>query len=105
MEALESRLSALEQIIIIIITGGRWPPRPGPGPIPDTFATDYTRLDALSRFVRPRGDPPPIDISRLSLVASEQALLDAHAEVTRLQGVVGELNAHVERLRSSKADS
>ena len=102
-EGLEQRLSALEQIIIIIITGGRWPPRPGPGPIPDTFATDYTRLDALQRFVRPRGDPPPIDVSRLSLVAAEQALLDINAELTRLQGLTTEVEAHMKRLRGGKA--
>ncbi|HWF78582.1 MAG TPA: hypothetical protein VN694_15565 [Caulobacteraceae bacterium] len=102
-EGLEQRLSALEQIIIIIITGGRggwWPPRPNPG---DSFATDYSRLDTLQRFVRPRGDPPPIDVSRLSLVAAEQALLDINAELTRLQGLTGEVEAHMKRLRSGKA--
>ncbi len=101
-EALEARISALEQIIIIIIVGGggRGPGRPGP--IPDSFASDLTRTNALSSlFGRiPKGDPFAADISRLSLVASETALLEVNAELTRLKAVEGELSARIEELRS-----
>ena len=47
--SLEARVSALEQIIIIIISSGGW--RPG-GPYGgDPFNTDTTRLEALYRHI------------------------------------------------------
>jgi hypothetical protein len=104
--SIEDRLGNLEElciiIIIIIIGGGRGRGGGGVGPIPDNFATDTTRLQALMNFVRPpHGDPPPPDISRLSAEAIESRLLDLGAEVTRLRSQEGELNARLKELRGN----
>jgi hypothetical protein len=101
--SLEARISALEQIIIIIITGGGH--FPGVPPKGDSFASDTTRLDALAglRGWIPKGDPFAADISRLSLVAAESALLQVSAELTRLRGVEVELTARLDELRAGSA--
>jgi len=104
IEALEGRISALEQIIIIIIIGGGGR-LPGGPPKGDSFASDTTRMDALSKLTGwiPKGDPFAADISRLSLVAVESALLQVSAELTRLRSVEVELTARLEELRTGSA--
>jgi hypothetical protein len=101
----ETRLSYLEQIIIIIIINGGWrPPIPHPG---DSFASDMTRLEALSRVV---GGRPPIgdtfapDITRLSLQELEDRVNEVAAAVTRLQGHHGELNARLKEMRTKSVE-
>jgi len=97
VEQLEKRVSALEQIIIIIITGGGpvWPPKGDP------FASDTTRLEAL--FRRPKGDPPVSDIARFSQAEVEAQLNETAAAITRLQALQGELNARLKELRAKPA--
>ena len=56
-------------------------------------------MSALASLIRPRGDPPPGDINRLSLGAVETALLEVNAELTRLRGLEGELKGRLEELR------
>ena len=102
--SLESRLSNIEElciiIIIIIFGGGRVP---GHGPVGDSVTSDTSRMEALMRLVRPpRGDPPPIDLSRMSLEAVEARLLEVNGELTRLRSQEGELNARLRELRGSK---
>jgi hypothetical protein len=97
--SLEARVSALEQIIIIIISSGGW--RPG-GPYGgDPFNTDTTRLEALYRHI-PKGDPFASDVTRLSVTEVEEKALQVSAELTRLQGLQGELNARLKELRAKK---
>jgi hypothetical protein len=106
--SLESRLSNIEElciiIIIIIYGGGRGP---GHGPVGDSATADTSRLEALMRLVRPGGpsiipDPGPPDLARLSLEAVESRLLAVNAEMTRLRAQEGELNARVKELRGNK---
>ena len=99
--SLEARISALEQIIIIIITGG-WPPR---GPVGDSFASDSSRIEALYRAVGPhipKGDPFVVDVPRLSLAEAEEKALHVASEITRLQALHGELSAHLKEHRGKK---
>jgi hypothetical protein len=102
--SLEARLGNLEElaiIIIIIIIGGRG--GHGPGPIGDSVTTDTSRIEALMRLVRPpRGDPGPVDFSRMSLEVAEARLLEVNAELTRLRSSEAELNARLKELRSQK---
>jgi hypothetical protein len=99
--SLESRISNLEELIIIIIlNGGGIPglPHKGDPPAPDT-----TRLDAMSRLFRriPVPDPFASDITRLSAEAVESSLLEVNAELTRLRSVEGQLNARLKELRAT----
>ena len=101
-EQLTARLSYLEQIIIIIITGGLIPPRPPKG---DPFATDTTRLEALLRrgaggFPFPPGDPFASDVARLSLEDVESETNEVAASIVRLQARQGELAARLKELRA-----
>jgi hypothetical protein len=121
-EALEARISALEQIIIIIIIrgGGVWgggPPRGDPAATDlsriagvedllrrrgDPAATDLARIAGVEELFHRRGDPAVTDIARLSASAVDTALLDVHAELTRLQSLEGELKARQEALRGAR---
>ena len=104
--SLESRVSALEQIIIIIIVSGGWRPGLPGGPYGgDPFNTDSTRLEALYRTIGPhipKGDPFASDLTRLSVTEVEEKALQVSAELTRLQGLQGELNARLKELRAKK---
>jgi hypothetical protein len=97
----EARLSYLEQIIIIIIIGGGgfgFPPRP---PIGDSFTSDITRLDALSRLVgraRP-GDVSTSDLPRLSATEIEGAVHEINAEIVRLRSLENLMNTRLKELR------
>jgi hypothetical protein len=98
----EQRLGNIEElliIIVIIIIGGRGG---GVGPIGDRFSPDSSRMEALLRLVRPHGDPPAVDLARLSLEAVESRLMEVNAELTRLRSHEAELNARVKELRGSK---
>jgi len=102
---MEQRLSYLEQIIIIIIVTGGWRP-PGHGPIGDSFAADTSRIEALLRLIPgrgPHGDPPPIDITRLSVAELEERVHEVAAAITRLQGQQSELHARLRELRAGAA--
>jgi len=103
--SLDSRVSNLEELIIIIIVvilgGGRGGPIPPKG---DPFASDTTRMEALSRLIRwPPPDPYASDITRMSAEAIESKLLEVNAEQTRLRSLEGELNARLKELRSKPA--
>jgi hypothetical protein len=106
--SVESRLSNIEELCIIIIIiiwgGGRGP---GHGPVGDSATADTSRMEALMRLVRPGGpgipDPGPPDLARLSLEAVESRLLAVNAELTRLRAQEGELNARVKELRGAKS--
>jgi hypothetical protein len=100
-EALDARISALEQIIIIIIIrgGGVWGGGPPRG---DPAATDLARIAGVEELLRRRGDPAATDIARLSASAVDTALLDVHAELTRLNSLEGELKARQEELRGAR---
>ena len=101
--ALDARLSALEQIIIIIVVSGGWRPPGVGGPSVDPGPSDYTRLDALYRVIGghiPKGDPFAADLTRLSITEVEDKILQVAGEVTRLQALQGELNARLGELRT-----
>jgi hypothetical protein len=101
--SLESRLSNLEELAIIVIIwvfGGRVH-GPGPGPIPDPGPADISRIEALMRRI-PRGDSIPVDIARMSLEVAEARLLEVNAELTRLRAHEAELNARLKELRRTK---
>jgi hypothetical protein len=102
--SVESRLSNIEELCIIIIIiiwgGGRGPGRPPPS---DSIAEDTTRMEALMRLVRPHGDPPVVDLARMSAESVESRLLQVNAELTRLRSQEAELNARLRELRGSKA--
>ena len=102
---METRLSYLEQIIIIIIVTGGWrPPHP---PIGDSFAADTTRIEALVRAIGgrgPRGDPFASDLTRLSVTEIEDKLHEVAAAITRLQAQQGELNTRLRELRARPAE-
>jgi hypothetical protein len=104
---MEQRLSYLEQIIIIIIVIGGWrPPRPGPGPIPDSFAVDSPRIEALVRAIGgrwPPGDPFASDITRMSAAEIEEKAHETAAAITRLQAQQNELHARLRELRAGPA--
>jgi hypothetical protein len=99
----DSRLSYIEQIIIIIIVYGGWrPPVIGPGV--DPAAADTTRLDALQRVIGgrwPVGDRFSPDISRMTLAEIEDQAGETAAAITRLQAQHGELTARLKEMRSS----
>ena|SRR5579863_6689296 len=100
--SLESRLSNIEELCIIIIIiiwgGGR-----GPGhPPSDSIANDTTRMEALMRLVRPHGDPPVVDLARMSAESIESRLLQVNAELTRLRSQEAELNTRLKELRGNK---
>ena len=103
--AYDARLSALEQIIIIIILNGGWRPGGG-GPSVDPGPGDYTRMEALARAFIPHRPPPgdsfANDLSRFSLAEAEEKALQVSAEITRLQALHGELNARLKDLRAKK---
>jgi len=103
-EAMEQRLSYLEQIIIIIIVTGGWkPPHGSPG---DSFASDTTRVEALLHRLGGRGpipDPITSDISRLSVTDVEHKSHEVAAAITRLQAQHGELQARLKELRASES--
>ena len=97
----DARLSAIEQSIIVIISSGGWKPNP----VGDHFASDSTRLDALSRVIGPhipKGDPLAADLTRMTVTEVEEKALQVSAEVTRLQGLQGELTARLKELRAKK---
>jgi hypothetical protein len=105
----EARLSALEQIIIIIVLGGGFP-RPNPNPPGDSFASDSVRYEALMRAFRPGHFPPyppgdsfASDITRASLSELESALHQVNAELTRLRAREGEINARLKDLRGESS--
>jgi hypothetical protein len=103
---MEQRLSLLEQIIIIIIVTGGWRP-PRPGPVGDSFAADTTRIDALLRAIggpRPPGDPYVSDITRLSVTEIEEKVHETAAAITRLQAQQSELHARLRELRGRPAE-
>ena len=101
--SLESRLSALEQIIIIIIINGGLRPGGGfGGPSVDPGPSDYTRLESLYRAIIPKGDPFANDLTRLSVTEVEEKALHVSGEITRLQALHGELNARLKDLRAKK---
>ena len=104
---MERRLSYLEQIIIIIIVTGGWrPPGHGPGPIPDPFAVDTPRLEALVRAIGgrgPPGDPYVSDITRLSVTEIEEKVHEVAASITRLQAQQTELHERLRELRAGSA--
>ena len=99
--SLKSRLSNLEELCIIIIIiiwgGGRGPGRPPPS---DSIADDTTRMEALMRLVRPHGDPPAVDLTRMPAESIESRLLQVNAELTRLRSHEAELNARLKELRA-----
>ena len=127
--SLEARLSALEQIIIIIIIGGGFPGVPPKG---DSFATDQTRIEALARGLHgfrppwgpgtdpavtdttrlealyrilghgPIGDPFSPDLARLSAVELESGVHRVNAELVRLRALESQMQ---DRLREIKAQS
>jgi uncharacterized small protein (DUF1192 family) len=105
---MEQRLSYLEQLIIIIIVTGGWrPPGHGPGPIPDPFAVDTPRLEALLRALpgrHPPGDSFASDITRLSVTEIEGRVHEVAAAITRLQAQQGELQARLRELRAGHAE-
>jgi hypothetical protein len=103
---MEQRISLLEQIIIIIIVTGGWRP-PRPGPVGDTFAADTTRIESLLRTIGGRGpipDPFASDITRLSVTETEERLHEVAAAITRLQAQQGELQARLRELRARPAE-
>jgi hypothetical protein len=101
--SVESRLSNIEELCIIIIIiiwgGGRGPHQPPS----DSIANDTARMEALMRLVRPHGDPPVVDLARMSAESIESRLLQVNAELTRLRSQEAELNARLRELRGSKA--
>jgi|SRR5271157_2332914 len=102
---LEARVGLLEQIIIIIIVHGGWTPpgRPG-GPPGDSFASDTSRIEALFRTIgRPHGDPPAVDIARLSLQEAEDRANQVAASIGRLQAQHGELQARIKEMRGGSS--
>ena len=95
MSSLEDRISNLERIIIIIIGGGGGIHIPPKG---DPAAEDTKRVAELLRVI-PRGDPPPIDIGRLTLEEAENRLNEISAAISRFQAQHGELQARIKQLR------
>ena len=103
----EARLSALEQIIIIIILGGGIP---RPNPPGDSFASDSVRYEALMRAFRPGHFPPyppgdsfASDITRATASELESALHQLNAEMTRLRAKEGEIHARLKDLRGESS--
>lgn len=102
---LEARISYLEQIIIIIIIGGGFPGFPPKG---DSFATDSSRLEALTRFggsvpfPRPIGDPFSPDLARLSAIELESGVHQVNAELVRLKALEAQMQ---DRLKDVKTKS
>ena len=102
--SVESRISNIEElciIIIIIIWGGGWR---GPRPPSDSIADDTTRMEALMRLVRPHGDPPVVDLARMPAESIESRLLQVNAELTRLRSHEAELSARLKELRGGKSN-
>lgn len=92
--SLESRVSYLEQIIIIIILGGGGlgPVRPPKG---DSFSADITRLNALSGLAGAASG-----LSEASATDIESAIHNLNAEMVRLRALETQMNARLEELRS-----
>jgi len=102
---MEQRLSYLEQIIIIIIVTGGLRPH-WPGPIGDSVTADTSRIEALLRLIPgrgPHGDPPAVDIARLSATEIEERSHEVAAAITRLQAQQNELHARLRELRAAPA--
>lgn len=124
--SLEARLTALEQLIIIIIVGGGRIPIHFPPPRGDNFATDQTRIDALYRIYggglppwadpgpgdptrfeallrRPHGDPFSPDLTRLSAVQLEGAVHTVNAELVRLKALEAQMKERLKEVQSNAA--
>ena len=100
---LESRISALEQIIIKVFVGGVWPLPGVGGPSVDPGPSDYARQQALYQAIFPhKGDPFVVDVARLSLAETEEKAHQVASEITRLQALQGELGARVKELRGKE---
>jgi len=101
VEHLERRVSALEQLVIVVVSGGGTLPHlPHRG---DPFASDTTRIEALYRRGGPIVDPAILDITRLSLQELETQANEVSAAITRLQAHQGELHARLKELRGKSA--
>lgn len=84
-----------------------WPqpvvdPLPWPQPVVDPVPRpSFQAAGAAAAFGRIGhvADPPPIDLSRLSLAQLEAALHSLHAEKSRLEAMEGLINRHLERAK------
>ncbi len=79
-------------------------PAPWPNPIADPAVFAQSQAAAAARIgqIRPIGDPPPPDISRLSVVQLESALHSIAAEKARLDSMEQLINKQLETARKQQ---